>query len=135
MTSFNDTEPKTEAGISGIKYMAITWPEHLRGRWVTIDSEPAEGVYNTTDVLSGEPRVMHADNLEFIARATVWADGFGVWHASVPLSGSRQRDAATARKLILAELEARGNGSPISFRITRDHVTTRGTAVYKEVTK
>lgn len=65
----------------------------------------------------------------------VWADGFGIWHASVPLSGSRAKDAAAARKLIRAELEARyaPNYDPHTLRITRERITSHGTVIYGEV--
>lgn len=67
----------------------------------------------------------------------VWADGFGVWHASVPLSGSRQRDANLARKMIRDELAERHspNFDPQVVGVTRVSVTNHGTAVYREVIK
>lgn len=67
-------------------------------------------------------------------KVTTWADGFGRWHASVPLSDSRQRDAMTARRAILAELEERyaPNFDPRNFSVTREHVTNHGTAIYVE---
>ena len=67
----------------------------------------------------------------------VWADGFGVWHASVPLSGSRQRDAALARKMIRAELAERyaPNFDLRVVGVTRVTVGMLGTAVYREVLK
>jgi len=62
-----------------------------------------------------------------------WADGFGVWHASVPISGSPMRDALTARKAILAELEARERHlDPSRVHVTREHVTNHGTVHYVE---
>lgn len=66
---------------------------------------------------------------------TAWADGFGVWHASVPLSGSTQKDALAARRLILAALKEReGQGfSPKRVRVTREHVSNHGTVTYREV--
>lgn len=63
----------------------------------------------------------------------VWADAFGNWHASVPLSGSRAKDAATARRLIMAELVARSApGSTPVFSITLERITNHGTAIYGE---
>jgi hypothetical protein len=62
-----------------------------------------------------------------------WADGFGVWHASVPLSGSASRDAMRARRQIRAELDARGVSEHYRLRVTRERVTNHGTAVYREV--
>lgn len=65
---------------------------------------------------------------------TTWADGFGVWHASVPLTDGRQRDAMTARKAIQAELEERyaPNYDPSTLHVTREHVTNHGTVHYRE---
>lgn len=67
----------------------------------------------------------------------VWADAFGVWHASVPLSGSAQRDANTARDAIRQGMrDAIGTAEPDAdyvIRVTREHVTAHGTAVYREV--
>jgi len=64
----------------------------------------------------------------------VWADGFGSWHASVPLTASPARDAHAARALIKAELQARAprNSIPPRFRITRELVTGHGTVIYGE---
>lgn len=64
----------------------------------------------------------------------VWADGYGVWHASVPIS-TPQRQARDARRLIWAELEARGVHANYrqQFRVTRDTPGTPGRVVYKEV--
>lgn len=64
-----------------------------------------------------------------------WADGFGRWHASVPMTGSRQRDAMKARALILAELSERyaPNYDPSTLRVTRERITNHGTAIYGEV--
>lgn len=65
----------------------------------------------------------------------VWADGYGKWHASVPISGSPQRDAHAARKLIRAELEERyaPNYDPSTLHVTRERVTNHGTVIYGEV--
>ena len=66
-------------------------------------------------------------------KITTWADGFGVWHASVPLSGSRHRDAMAARRAILAEITDRGpDGYVPVIRVTRERVTNHGTVVYRE---
>lgn len=64
-----------------------------------------------------------------------WADGFGRWHASVPLTNSRQRDAMAARKAIDAELEERlaPHYDPRALHVTRERVTEHGTAIYGEV--
>jgi hypothetical protein len=65
--------------------------------------------------------------------AEVWADGFGRWHASVPLVGNPRREAAHARRLIRAALVERGPaGCNPTFRITREHVTNHGTVHYVE---
>lgn len=65
---------------------------------------------------------------------TTWADGFGVWHASVPLSGSPRRDAMAAREAIRTELEARyaPNYDPSTLHVTRERITLHGTVVYRE---
>lgn len=73
-----------------------------------------------------------------MANVTTWADGFGIWHASVPLSGSPQRDAMAARKAILAELRMRYEAwnRPLdasAVHVTRERVTNHGTAIYREV--
>lgn len=66
-------------------------------------------------------------------KVTTWADGFGIWHASVPLSGSRHKDAMTARKAIRDELvAARGVFPYYALRVTRERVTFHGTAHYRE---
>lgn len=67
-------------------------------------------------------------------KVTTWADGFGRWHASVPLSRSRHRDAMTARKAIVAELEERlaPNFDPTTVHVTRERVTNHGTVIYQE---
>ena len=64
---------------------------------------------------------------------TTWADWLGIWHASVPLSGSRHRDAMTARKAIRDELTARGVSPEYALKVTRERVTNHGTAHYREV--
>ena len=66
-------------------------------------------------------------------KITTWADGFGIWHASVPLSGSRHKDAMTARKAIRDELDARDVSPTYALRVTREHITNHGTAHYREV--
>lgn len=65
----------------------------------------------------------------------VWADGFGLWHASVDISGSPTRDARKARALISAELEAcyAPNYDARTLHVTRERVTWHGTVVYREV--
>lgn len=64
----------------------------------------------------------------------VWADGYGKWHASVPIS-TPNKQAHAARALIHAELEERlaPNYDRSTLRITREHVTNHGTVVYGEV--
>jgi hypothetical protein len=62
-----------------------------------------------------------------------WADGFGRWHASVPLTDSPLRDALAARRAILAELQARAPiGANIVIHVTRERVTNHGTVIYGE---
>jgi len=72
--------------------------------------------------------------MESTYRIQTWADGFGRWHASVPLSGSRAKDAAVARRAIQAELTERyaPNYDRGTLHITRWNVTAHGTAHYGE---
>lgn len=64
---------------------------------------------------------------------TTWADGFGRWHASVPITTPTQQ-ALAARRAIKAELDARGDRHPdFPLRVTREHVTNHGTVIYGEV--
>lgn len=69
---------------------------------------------------------------------SVWADGFGRWHASVPLTGNPRQECAAARALIRAELVARHatpadpDGRGIRFSVTRECVTNHGTVIYGE---
>lgn len=66
----------------------------------------------------------------------VWADAYGVWYASVPLSGSRGRDANEARRVIREGMRsAIGTLEPPAdhvIRVTRVRVTNHGTAIYRE---
>ena len=66
-------------------------------------------------------------------KVTTWADGLGIWHASVPMSGSQHKDAMTARKAIRDELDARDVSPAYALRVTRERVTNHGTAIYREV--
>lgn len=64
-----------------------------------------------------------------------WADGFGIWHASVPLSGFPLSDALAARKLIIAELEQREgpNFDPRTVHVTRERLSSvPGHVIYCE---
>jgi hypothetical protein len=63
---------------------------------------------------------------------TVWADGFGKWHASVPITTPRAQ-AALARKLIRAEMDARDVSPQYVLRVTRERITNHGTVIYGEV--
>lgn len=64
----------------------------------------------------------------------VWADGFGRWHASVPLSGDARKDAREARRLIVAALAERYAPifDPTTVHVSREHITNHGTAKYIE---
>lgn len=64
----------------------------------------------------------------------VWADGFGIWHASVPLSGSRQKDALAARSAIVTALAEREGPrfDPSRVHVTLERITGHGTVVYVE---
>jgi hypothetical protein len=63
----------------------------------------------------------------------VWADGFGRWHASVPLMGSASKEAVAARRAILAELRLRApRDAKLVLRVTRERVTGHGTVIYGE---
>lgn len=65
---------------------------------------------------------------------TTWADGYGVWHASVPLTDSPMRNALAARKAIHTELEARyaPQYDPSTLHVSRERVTNHGTVIYVE---
>jgi len=64
---------------------------------------------------------------------STWADDHGLWHARLRQSGSPQKDVAAARKLILAELQARGPaGVAPKISITRGKVYSDGTVEYLE---
>lgn len=64
---------------------------------------------------------------------TTWADGYGRWHASVPLSTNPRGDAMRARRAIRAEMEARDEIGPgYRVRVARERVTPHGTAIYRE---
>ncbi len=77
-----------------------------------------------------------------IHEGVTWADGFGRWHAAVPMfeqapiGGMRVRNERTmaqqARVLIGAELEVRGE-STRRLRVERTHITGHGTVHYREV--
>jgi hypothetical protein len=64
-----------------------------------------------------------------------WADGFGRWHASVPLTANALADANRARALIIAELTEREGPhfDPSTVHVTRTAVTGHATATYSEV--
>ena len=79
-----------------------------------------------------------------------WADGFGTWHASVPLASidlimsdpdaAESQQASMARDAIIAELAARDNrmGDTERFAravmtVERERITNHGTAIYREV--
>jgi hypothetical protein len=67
-----------------------------------------------------------------------WADSYGRWHASVPLTGNALADANKARARIIAELTEREgpNFAPSSVHVTRTEVCTkvtgRHTVIYSE---
>lgn len=74
------------------------------------------------------------DNNPPVCNVRTWADGFGRWHASVPVTGNPLADATTARNLIIAELAQREgpNFAPSAVHVTRTKVTNHGTATYSE---
>lgn len=65
---------------------------------------------------------------------TTWADGFGVWYASVPLTDKPRADAIKARKLIQEALTEREGPKfdPTAVHVTKERVTNHGTVIYKE---
>jgi hypothetical protein len=64
---------------------------------------------------------------------TTWADAYGVWHACVPDTGNPRKNAAAARKLIMASLVARSNGVDLPvFSITLKRTTDHDTVIYGE---
>ena len=63
-----------------------------------------------------------------------WADAFGTWHAAVPTTHSRP--AMAARRVILAELDAR-QGEPVDRKRLRvrkcpNHDAQPGHVIYAE---
>jgi hypothetical protein len=77
------------------------------------------------------------------APPVTWADGAGLWHASVPLHVNREHEQAVAWHAILAELLPREQkaGESLedtrrrltrSLRLVRERVTAHGTVVYVE---
>ena len=68
-----------------------------------------------------------------MGKVSTWADWLGIWHASVPLSGSQHKDAMAARKAIRDELDARDVSPAYALKVTRERVTNHGTAIYREV--
>lgn len=63
-----------------------------------------------------------------------WADGYGVWHASVPVDTDSER---RAREAILDELRVRSHPSHMDFAykhmtVTLDRITNHGTVIYRE---
>lgn len=66
---------------------------------------------------------------------TTWADGYGVWHASVPLVGDERIEAETARVAIWAELSARDVDRKYArvLAVVREGTTSHGTVKYREV--
>lgn len=46
-----------------MKKAVISWPAHLQGQEVELVNSPAAGVWNTVVISTGEPLVIHADNL------------------------------------------------------------------------
>lgn len=65
-------------------------------------------------------------------RTETWADGLGLWRASVPISNeAAERKAARAAiraELILRSAMSRG----FRLRLRREHVTNHGTVHYVE---
>lgn len=62
---------------------------------------------------------------------TTWADGYGTWHASVPLDTDSER---RAREAILDQIRVRGDATFAAEHmiVTRERITNHGTAVYRE---
>jgi hypothetical protein len=72
--------------------------------------------------------------VDTVAAGHAWADGFGRWHASGPVTVNPLTDARKARKLIIAELTEREGPrfDPTTVHVTRTAVRADGTAVYSE---
>lgn len=75
----------------------------------------------------------NGDTRGHLPAVTVWADGFGVWHASVPFTIHPNRNAHAARAAIKAELAARGESPAYPLRVTIERHTGHGTVIYREV--
>lgn len=65
-------------------------------------------------------------------KVTTWADGYGVWHVSVPITDNRRKDAMTARRAIREELDARGVSPHYHLAVIRERITNHGTVIYRE---
>ena len=64
--------------------------------------------------------------------AQTWADGLGVWHASVPLGNGDE--ANIAKLAIIAELAVRGDATFARehMHVEVERVTNHGTVIFKE---
>jgi hypothetical protein len=63
-----------------------------------------------------------------------WADGYGVWHASVPIDSDSEK---RARDAILDELRIRSHPKNMVFAykymtVTQERINNHGTVVYRE---
>jgi len=65
---------------------------------------------------------------------TTWADGLGIWHASVPMTDRPRADERRARDAIRSELVARESPrwDPRVVEVALERVTAHGTAIYVE---
>jgi hypothetical protein len=69
-----------------------------------------------------------------MAEIITWADGYGVWHVSVPVSDDSESAAWDA---IFLELAERSHPSRMAFAakhmtVTSERITNHGTRVYRE---
>jgi len=70
-----------------------------------------------------------------VSEISTWADGFGVWHARVPVTDSRYRDALTAQAAIAEELAQREGPNFDRGMVLVEHVSgDSATTVYREIT-
>lgn len=100
---------------------------HFNGQVGTWDGTALRLSVSGEEVLFGDRTFVVPERVE------VWGDGYGRWHASVLFSGRATEDAAVARRAIRAALKERDAiGTGYRLRVSREDVTTHGTAVYVE---
>lgn len=106
-----------------------------RGEWFArVAHVHPRDVNDPTAVARAMVETLPADDVVHRATVTTWADGFGNWHASVPLGASRQAEAREARRAIIAELSERyADYDARTLHVHRAGLpTNHGTVTYSE---